>query len=81
MYFFFDDEAKSEEMLEYSEQTFESIKHYTEDGQEFWYARDLQHALEYTEWRNFTTVIEKAKMACRNSGIDPNDDFVDVNKS
>lgn len=80
MYFFFDDEAKSEEMLEYSEQTFESIKHYTEDGQEFWYARDLQHALEYTEWRNFTTVIEKAKMACRNSGIDPNDDFVDVNK-
>lgn len=80
MYFFFDDEAKSEEMLEYSEQTFESIKHYTEDGQEFWYARDLQHALEYTEWRNFTTVIEKAKMACRNSGIDPNDDFVDINK-
>lgn len=80
MYFFFDDEAKSEEMVEYSEQTFESIKHYTEDGQEFWYARDLQHALEYTEWRNFTTVIEKAKTACQNSGIDPNDDFVDVNK-
>lgn len=80
MYFFFDDEAKSEEMVEYSEQTFESIKHYTEDGQEFWYARDLQHALEYTEWRNFTTVIEKAKTACQNSGIDPNDDFVDINK-
>ena len=80
MYFFFDDEAKNEEMVEYSEQTFESIKHYTEDGQEFWYARDLQRVLEYTEWRNFTAVIEKAKTACQNSGIDPDDDFVDVNK-
>ena len=80
MYFFFDDETQNEEMVEYSEQTFESIKHYTEDGQEFWYARDLQRVLEYTEWRNFTAVIEKAKIACQNSGIDPDDDFVDVNK-
>lgn len=80
MYFFFDDETQNEEMVEYSEQTFESIKHYTEDGQEFWYARDLQRVLEYTEWRNFTGVIEKAKIACQNSGIDPDDDFVDVNK-
>ena len=80
MYFFFDDETQNEEMVEYSEQTFESIKHYTEDGQEFWYARDLQRVLEYTEWRNFTGVIEKAKTACQNSGIDPDDDFVDVNK-
>lgn len=80
MYFFFDDEIQNEEMVEYSEQTFESIKHYTEDGQEFWYARDLQRVLEYTEWRNFTGVIEKAKIACQNSGIDPDDDFVDVNK-
>lgn len=80
MYFFFDDETQNEEMVEYSEQTFESIKHYTEDGQEFWYARDLQRVLEYTEWRNFTGVIEKAKIACQNSGIEPDDDFVDVNK-
>lgn len=80
MYFFFDDETQNEEMVEYSEQTFESIKHYTEDGQEFWYARDLQRVLEYTEWRNFAGVIEKAKIACQNSGIDPDDDFVDVNK-
>ena len=80
MYFFFDDETQNEEMVEYSEQTFESNKHYTEDGQEFWYARDLQRVLEYTEWRNFTGVIEKAKIACQNSGIEPDDDFVDVNK-
>lgn len=81
MYFFFDDEAKNEEMVEYSEQTFESIKHYTEEGQEFWYARDLQRVLEYTEWRNFTTVIEKAKTACLNSGQIVEECFVDVNKT
>lgn len=81
MYFFFDDEAKNEEMVEYSEQTFESIKHYTEDRQEFWYARDLQRVLEYTEWRNFTAVIEKAKTACLNSGQTVEECFVDVNKT
>ena len=70
----------NESLATYNDQTFESIKHHTDDGQEFWYARDLQRVLEYTEWRNFTTVIEKAKIACRNSGIDPDGDFVDVNK-
>lgn len=80
-FYFFDDEAKNEEMVEYSEQTFENIKHYTESGQEFWYARDLQRVLEYTEWRNFSTVIEKAKIACQNSGQVVEECFVDVNKT
>ena len=69
------------DIQKYSEQTFESIKHYTEDGEEFWFARELQKVLEYTEWRNFSTVIDKAKMACANSGLDPEGDFVDVNKT
>lgn len=68
------------DIQKYSEETFESIKHYTEDGIEFWYARELQHVLEYTEWRNFCTVIDKAKVACVNSGHEPDYDFVDVNK-
>lgn len=79
-FYYFDDEMKNGEIAAYSEQTFEDIKHYTEDGEEFWYARDLQRVLGYTEWRNFTSVIEKAKVACQNSGIDPVGDFVDVNK-
>lgn len=79
-FYYFEDEMKNEEIAAYSEQTFEDIKHYTEDGEEFWYARDLQRVLGYTEWRNFTGVIEKAKVACKNSGIDPAGDFVDVNK-
>ena len=80
MFFFFDDDSKNTKMAEYSEQTFENIKQYTEDGQEFWYARDLQHVLEYAEWRNFLNVVNKAKTAALNSGLTPDDDFVDVNK-
>lgn len=68
------------EIQRYSDQTFESIKHINEDGQEFWYARELQNVLEYTEWRNFTNIIDKAKTACKNSHSDIEDHFVDVNK-
>ena len=64
----------------YSEATFENIKHINEYGQEFWYARELQQALEYTEWRNFFAVVEKAKTACSASGNEVDDHFVDVNK-
>ena len=65
----------------YTESLFESIRHVNKYGQEFWYARDLQIALEYTEWRNFCKVIEKAKEACRGSNNAVSDHFVDVNKS
>ena len=69
------------ELTAYSDQTFEQIKHYTEDGIEFWYARELQVVLEYTEWRNFSRVIERAKVACENSGQIVEECFVDVNKT
>ena len=64
----------------YTESLFESIRHVNKYGQEFWYARDLQIALEYTEWRNFCKVIEKAKEACRGSNNAVSDHFFDVNK-
>ncbi len=64
----------------YTEKTFEEIKHVTEEGLEFWFARELQEVLEYTEWRNFLKVIEKAKIACQTSGNQPLDHFVDVDK-
>ena len=72
MFFFFDN---------INENTFEDIKHTNENGEEFWYARELQTALEYTEWRNFVKVINKAKEACSNSGINAFEHFVDVNKT
>ena len=53
---------------------------YTQNGVEYWMARDLQKLLDYTEWRNFLLVIDKAKIACMNSGQNISDHFVDVNK-
>lgn len=62
----------------YSEKTFEDIKHLTEEGIEFWYARELQKVLEYAKWDNFKNTIEKAKIACENSNINISDHFADV---
>lgn len=80
MFFYFDDEEKNAELSIYGERTFDDIRHCAEDGTEFWFARELQQVLEYTEWRNFCTVVDRAKTACENSGVDVEDHFVDVNK-
>ena len=69
------------EIQRYDELTFENIKHIDENGVEFWYARELQTILEYMEWRNFNQVIDKAKIACENSGERVVTNFVDVNKT
>ena len=53
---------------------------YAQNGVEYWMARDLQRLLDYDEWRNFLKVIDKAKLACSNSGQNVSDHFVDVNK-
>lgn len=71
----------SSEIARYSEETFESIKHVDEYGYEFWYARELQSVLEYTEWRNFQKLIEKAQTACENSDMAVDECFVEVNKT
>jgi DNA-damage-inducible protein D len=47
---------------------------------ECWSARDLQEVLGYTEWRNFLKILEKAKLACENTGVAVSDHFVEVNK-
>ncbi|MBQ8139001.1 MAG: DNA damage-inducible protein D [Lachnospiraceae bacterium] len=63
---------------EYSK--FEQIKHIRDDGSEYWSARELAIALEYTQWRNFTNVISRAMIACENSGHNVSDDFAEVSK-
>lgn len=55
---------------------FERIRQFDSDGVEFWSARDLMLVLEYTNWRNFKSVLLKAQIACENSGYDPTDHFV-----
>lgn len=61
-------------------ENFEDFLHKTEDGVEFWLARDLQHLLGYGKWDNFQNVISKAKTACEISGQDIADHFADVGK-
>lgn len=61
-------------------ENFEDFLNKTEDGIEFWLARDLQHLLGYGKWDNFQNVISKAKTACEISGQDIADHFADVGK-
>ena len=59
---------------------FEDIKYIRKDGIECWSARELAAVLEYSQWRNFQKVIERAMIACENSGHDVIDDFAEVSK-
>ena len=66
--------------IDKNNKSFEDIKHVDENGVEFWYARELQKVLNYSEWRKFEGVIKKAKTSCANSGIDSSDHFVGIDK-
>ena len=59
---------------------FDSIKHMDEDGNEFWYARELMPLLEYSKWERFSNAIDNAKIACENSGYNINEHFPGVGK-
>ena len=64
------------DVINYNESVFESIRRINEYGQEFWYARELQKVLEYTDYRNFELVIYKAMDACKGSMLNIDDHFV-----
>ncbi len=62
------------------ENQFETIKRLDDSSAEYWSSRELARALEYTDYRNFLTVIDKAKYACENSGEVIHNHFVDANE-
>ena len=66
--------------IDKNNKSFENTKHIDENGVEFWYARELMPILQYSNWQNFEKIIQKAKIACENSGIAVIDHFTDVNK-
>ncbi|MEK7577854.1 MAG: DNA damage-inducible protein D [Patescibacteria group bacterium] len=57
---------------------FEDIKKINEYQSEYWSARQLSKILEYADYRNFETVLKKAKESCKNSNQTIRDHFVDV---
>lgn len=68
------------EIIKYNEQTFESIKHISENGEEYWLARELMLVLDYKRWDRFFSVIEKAKISCNSSNNKVSDHFSNVGK-
>ena len=63
------------ELEKINETIFESIRHVDDEGNEYWYARELQQILGYKEWRYFSAVIEKAQIACSQSNNNINYNF------
>ena len=65
-------------LIESQHATFESIRQFDAGGNEFWVARSLSKVLDYSEYRHFLPVVERAKEACRNSGHPVADHFEDI---
>lgn len=61
-----------------NETIFEQIKKIDEYKNEYWTARDLSNILEYSEYRHFRPVIDRAKIACTNSNFEVANHFEDI---
>ena len=64
-------------MANINDTVFEQIKEIDDNGNEFWGARKLSKILEYSEFRHFLPVIDRAKEACKNSNHSIEDHFED----
>ena len=67
-----------DKMISKRPSVFEKIRKTNEHGGEFWSARDMAKVLEYSEYRHFLPVIEKAKAACKNSAQPIENHFEDI---
>ena len=68
------------ELIQSLTSNFEAHAQHTEDGVEYWLARDIQHLLGYAQWRNFLNTVAKAQTASQLSGHAVADHFADVSK-
>ena len=73
-------EFEKSKLIELKEKFDSIINTEEKDNIEFWYARDLQIQLGYTQWRNFLEVINKAMISCESAGINVGDHFAKVSK-
>ena len=63
------------EIKEYTNKIFDDAKHIDEEGHEYWYARELKNILGYNQWRSINDLIERAKIACKESKYNIDDHF------
>jgi DNA-damage-inducible protein D len=70
----------AKEIIKTAQTIFEQIRQTDENGNEFWMARQLAKVLDYTDFRNFSGVVEKAEEACKKSGYIVNDHIVEANE-
>jgi DNA-damage-inducible protein D len=61
-------------------QSLDSCKHATRNGADYWFARDIQVMMGYTDWDNFRSTIDKARMSCESVGANPSQHFGDTTK-
>ena len=73
-------EFEKSKLIELKEKFDSIINTEEKENIEFWYARDLQIQLGYTQWRNFLEVINKAMISCESAGISVSDHFAKVSK-
>ena len=69
------EDDKMNEIKEYTTKLFEDIKHIDEFGNEYWLARELKNVLGYNQWRSINDLIERAKVACKESKYNVDDHF------
>lgn len=69
----------SDKIVKSSQSIFEQIKHTDEQGNEYWNSREFAKSIEYTDYRNFLKVVEKAIEACDKSGYNPDEHIVEFN--
>ncbi|MDP2893683.1 MAG: DNA damage-inducible protein D [Sulfurimonas sp.] len=71
----------NEQLITTLQNEFNQLSNILEDSTiEYWYARDLQKILGYNNWDKFQNVIQKARVACENSGVEVADHFRQVGK-
>ena len=61
--------------------SFEGIKHLDKNGSKYWLARELAEVLQYSQWRNFQKVTDRAMLACKNSGFNLAEHFSETSKA
>lgn len=72
--------SASDDTIERLIADFEAAGQIDDDGNEYWFARDLQTLLGYTKWDNFLSVVARAKAACSQAGRGCDDHFAGVGK-